>query len=68
MKKLSDLEQKIAALPSNPKKVRQWKVEEDAMIIKYAEEKGSEAMGKIMGVPGQAIRRRFLYLKGRMKQ
>lgn len=66
--KQSELEKQIAALPTNPKRVHQWTMEQDAMIIKYAEDKGSQALGKVMGIPGQAVRRRFLFLKERMKQ
>lgn len=67
MKKKSDIEKEIAALPPNPRKARKWTLEEDAMILKYAEEKGSEPIARVLGLGGNAVRRRLVQLKATMK-
>lgn len=66
MKKKSELEKIVEALPPCPKKARVWTLEEDAVILKYLDEKGSEAIGRIIGVTGVAVRRRYAFLKSRM--
>ena len=67
MKKKSPLEKIVAALPSRPNKARTWTLEEDAVILRYADEKGFEAIGRIIGVGGITVRRRHIFLKSRMK-
>ncbi len=67
MKKKSDLEKAIESLPPCPRKAQVWTLEQDAVILKYIEEKGAEAIGKVLGIQGQSVRRRHNYLKARMK-
>ncbi len=67
MKKKSELEKAIESLPPCPKKAHIWTLEQDAVILKYIEEKGAEAIGKVLGIQGQNVRRRYNYLKVRMK-
>lgn len=67
MKKLNNVEKKIAALPPNPKKVRKWTLEEDAAILKYAEDKGFEAIARVLGILGPVVRRRYMFLQNRLK-
>jgi hypothetical protein len=68
MKKKSSLEKTISALPPNPRKARKWSLEEDAMLFKYAESKGVNAIAKVLGIPTETARRRLVYLKSKVKQ
>jgi hypothetical protein len=66
MKKKSELEKKIEALPPCPKKAYKWTLEEDAVLLKYAEEKGINAISKAMGISFMSVRRRYEVLKAKM--
>ncbi len=68
MKKKSELEKMVEALPPNPKQARKWTLEEDSVILKFAEEKGANAIGRILNVPGLAVRRRHDFLKAGIKR
>lgn len=63
MKRKSELEKIVSALPPNPKKARKWSLEEDAVILKFTEDKGADAIGRAIGAAGIAVRRRFAFLK-----
>lgn len=67
MKKKSELEKKIEALPDNVKAARKWTYEEDAAILNYSGTKGSEALGRILGISGLSVRRRLAFLKLKTK-
>ncbi len=67
MKKKSELEKMVEALPPNPKQARKWTLEEDSIILKYTSEKGAEAIGKVIKAPGLAVRRRLAQLKAGIK-
>jgi hypothetical protein len=64
----SELEKKLEALPDNPKAVRKWTMEQDAMLIKYGKVKGFSALGRVLGIPGDACRKRHVLLTEKMKQ
>jgi hypothetical protein len=64
----SDLEKQLESLPNNPKGERKWTMEQDAMIIKFGPLKGFQALGRVMKIPGDAIRKRHRILVEKMKQ
>lgn len=64
----SDLEKQLESLPDNPKAVRKWSVEQDAALIKYGPVKGFQALGRVLGIPGDACRKRYAHLKEMMKK
>jgi len=64
--KKTELEKKLEALPPCPKKVRKWTIEQDAAILKYGEEKGFEAVARVLGLNGELVRRRARVLKAQM--
>lgn len=63
MKKKSELEKLVAALPPNPKKAYNWTLDQDSIILKYADEKGSDAIARVLGLNGVLVRRRLAVLK-----
>jgi hypothetical protein len=63
MKQKSDLEKAAAALPPNPRKARIWSLEEDAVVLKYSEEKGFNAIARLLDVNPILVRRRYELLK-----
>jgi len=67
MKKMTDLEKQLAALPPCQKRAHKWTLQEDAAILKFAEEKGVNAVAKVLGLNNSVVRRRFEYLQSKMK-
>lgn len=64
MKKKSALEKKIEALPDKKTgKHIGWTVEQDCLILRYADTKGAEAVGRMLGIQGPTIRKRLAFLK-----
>lgn len=65
MRKKSKLEEAALALPPNPKKARVWSLEEDAVILKYSDEKGFNAIARLIGINNVQVRRRYeVLMKG----
>jgi hypothetical protein len=64
----SELEKKLEALPDNPRAVRKWTMEQDSMLIKFGPTKGFQALARVLGIPGDACRKRYHLLTEKMKQ
>ncbi len=67
MKKMSDLEKKLNAIPDATKgKERKWTLEMDSAILRFCPTKGYPAVSRILGVPSSTVRARLKYLQGRV--